>query len=171
MRGFQVTVDGEVVDADFPEGEHVGSVVTLTVPLLIKLTSGRLTRGRAVTVKIDYSSRASQPVSAVYGDARSVLVSQGFWGGGYYLNTRVTMAQEYSGRTMGLCGNFNYDPRDDFATPDGELVNVGTCGLAGVCVAPMENGGGCGGPLSCSAVPLVANVSRMPLWSVLAWAT
>lgn len=35
----------------------------------------------------------------------------------------VTLTESYAGKTCGLCGNFNGNPKDDFTTPSGTQAN------------------------------------------------
>jgi len=45
-----------------------------------------------------------------------------FWDGEYRLS--VTVSDRWRERLCGLCGNYNDNPRDDFTSPNGEMITI-----------------------------------------------
>lgn len=68
----------------------------------------------------------------------------------------ITLSKEFQGKTCGLCGNFNGNPKDDFTTPAGQLANGVTAFGSSWKVSGLVNNAKCrddcvGGCKSCKS--------------------
>ncbi|XP_010737445.2 IgGFc-binding protein [Larimichthys crocea] len=116
------------------QNEHRGNLrVSYVALVIVKVYGVTITVARSETgrIRID-NSLWSLPVDLnnnkliMFQSGRSVVIETDFG-----LTVRydwehslvVTLSGSYAGKTCGLCGNFNGNPKDDFTTPSGTQAN------------------------------------------------
>uniref|UniRef100_A0A667ZSL4 Fc gamma binding protein n=1 Tax=Myripristis murdjan TaxID=586833 RepID=A0A667ZSL4_9TELE len=111
------------------QNENRGSLRVSYVGLVIvKVYDITITVVRSETgrVRVSLPAELNKGKLVLFQSGRSVFIETAF---GLTVNYDwehhlvVTLSDDFAGKTCGLCGNFNGNPKDDFTTPSGSQVN------------------------------------------------